>query len=108
MIRINIFKDAGGRYTGFSCEGHAGYAEEGMDIVCSAVSVTVIGCCNAIEALTQDPVEAGSEEESGLLTVAFPEGLGHDGTLLMDAMVMTLRSVADAYSAYIEFHIEEV
>ena len=79
-----------------------------MDIVCSAVSVTVIGCCNAIEALTQDSIHVGSDEESGLMTVSFPQKLTHDGTLLMDAMVMTLDSISEAYGAFIEFHIEEV
>ncbi len=108
MTRINIFKDADGCYTGFRCEGHAEYADEGSDIVCSAVSAVTIGCCNAIEKLTQDVMTVESEGGKGLLAVDFPDGLSHDGSLLMDAMSLTLRDIANEYSSYIEFHIEEV
>lgn len=108
MIRITIFKDAEGCYTGFRCDGHAGYADEGADIVCSAVSAVTIGCCNAIEKLTQDVMTVESEGGKGLLAADFPDGLSHDGSLLMDAMSLTLKDIADEYSGYIEFHIEEV
>ena len=35
------FHSAGGRLDGFTVEGHSGYAEEGSDIVCAAVSAAV-------------------------------------------------------------------
>ena len=40
MTRVEFF-DQDGRITGFSCSGHSGYAEEGSDIVCAAVSTAV-------------------------------------------------------------------
>lgn len=40
MTRLTIFKN-GEHYLGFSCVGHSGYADEGYDIVCSAVSTAV-------------------------------------------------------------------
>ena len=41
---------------GFHVEGHAGYADYGQDIVCSAVSVLVINCINSIDELTDASV----------------------------------------------------
>ena len=35
------FHSAQGRIDGFVVEGHSGYAEEGADIVCAAVSAAV-------------------------------------------------------------------
>ena len=35
------FHSAGGRLDGFAVEGHSGYAEEGSDIVCAAISAAV-------------------------------------------------------------------
>ena len=40
MTRVEFF-DHEGRITGFCCSGHSGYAEEGSDIVCAAVSTAV-------------------------------------------------------------------
>ena len=41
MITITV-KKRNGNYLEFVSKGHAGYAEEGQDIVCSAVSALVI------------------------------------------------------------------
>ncbi|MBR1607087.1 MAG: ribosomal-processing cysteine protease Prp, partial [Clostridia bacterium] len=46
MTRVTLYHDAEGRLSGFSCKGHAGYAEAGSDIVCAAVSALSITCCN--------------------------------------------------------------
>lgn len=108
MIKVDIYKDRDGRYKGFRCAGHAGYADYGSDIVCSSVSAVAIGTCNSIEKLAGDKVAARTEEETGLLEVDFPEGLGHDGTLLMDAMSLTLKDIAVSYGDFIELGIEEV
>ena len=42
MISVTVYKDRNNHYTGFRCDGHAGYAELGEDIVCSAVSVLTL------------------------------------------------------------------
>ena len=40
MITVSfVFRD--GQISGFEVEGHSGYADEGMDIVCAAVSSAV-------------------------------------------------------------------
>jgi uncharacterized protein YsxB (DUF464 family) len=41
LIRVKFTKNKIGDYTGFSVEGHSGYADEGSDIVCAAVSSAV-------------------------------------------------------------------
>ena len=45
MTTIRFFRSRG-RLTGFTCTGHSGYAEEGEDIVCAAISsaVTLTEC----------------------------------------------------------------
>ena len=41
MIRVTV-KKRNGSYVSFTSKGHAGYAEEGYDIICAAVSVLII------------------------------------------------------------------
>ncbi len=96
MIKVKIRKDED-RYVGFTCEGHAGYAEYGSDIVCSAVSMLVINTVNSIDALTDCRLKATDEEKSGKIQVIFPEGTDEKAGLLMDAMVLGLQSVEEQY-----------
>lgn len=108
MIDVTVYRDNENHYKGFRCSGHAGYAESGEDIVCSAVSVLVINTVNAIERLTDDPFEIGADEETGLIAVDFTGVPGHDTALLMDALVMGLQSVEEMHSDFVHFEIEEV
>ena len=52
MITITIYQNREQVAQGFRCIGHAGYANVGEDIVCSAVSVLVINTINSIEVYT--------------------------------------------------------
>jgi uncharacterized protein YsxB (DUF464 family) len=108
MINVTVYRDSSHHYRGFRCEGHAGYADSGEDIVCSAVSVLVFNTINAIDQLTEDAYELGTDPDTGLVDVSFPENLHHDAALLMKAMVMGLASIEENYSDFIHFEIEEV
>jgi len=109
MIRITIYKNDQGIYTGFKSAGHAGYAIEGSDIICSAVSVLVINTINSIESFTGDRFLVTSDEQLGVIEVKFDSDLSPDGILLMNAMVLGLKMIqADYNNDYIYLKIEEV
>lgn len=105
MIRVELYYDKE-CLTGFKLSGHAGYADHGQDIVCSAVSILVINTINAIEALTTEKVILNSIKQSeGIIDCAFPkrkQGVADEkATLLLEAMLMGLRSVEEMYGEYI-------
>ena len=54
MIRVTIYKNEKHECVGFKALGHAGYSENGQDVVCAAVSVLTINTVNAIEIFTQN------------------------------------------------------
>ena len=56
MIKITVYSRQD-QYTGFRSEGHAGYAEEGYDIICAAVSVLSVNLVNSIEEFTEDGMD---------------------------------------------------
>ena len=64
MIKATVFKnstDSGNAvYTGIVMEGHAGYADEGEDIICAAVSALALNFFNSVEAFTEDGFEGGA------------------------------------------------
>ena len=68
MITITV-KKRNGYYLEFVSKGHAGYAEEGQDIVCAAVSVLVINTVNSLETFTDDQFEV--QEDDGYVSFHF-------------------------------------
>ena len=72
MIRAVLYQ-AGGQLTGFSVRGHAGYAPEGSDIVCAAVSVLTTTCVNALESVAGVVPEVHGGED-GFLEAALHAG----------------------------------
>ena len=49
MIRVTIYKNEKHQCVGFKAHGHAGFSEEGQEIVCAAVSVLKINTMNDFE-----------------------------------------------------------
>ncbi len=108
MIRFTVWK-SGDQYREFESRGHAGFADSGEDIICSAVSALVINAVNSIEKFTDDAFELEQAEDGGYLRVRFPEGLGEKACLLMDSLILGISSVqADYGNEYITLFFEEV
>ena len=91
MITVEIRK-SGEEYAGFSSKGHAGYAEEGYDIICAAVSVLTVNTINSIEKFTDDAFKA--EAADGMVRWKFTElPLSKEAHLLMVFPLCGLSSI---------------
>ena len=99
MIRIRVTRMAG-EIVSLVCQGHAGYAEEGHDIVCAAVSVLAFTCANALESVAG--VQPKVEEKDGFLSVFLPENAGHDAQTVMHTVLQGFRDLSDAYPTYLQ------
>ena len=96
-------------YQGFTLTGHAGYAESGSDIVCAAISVLVINTINAMETLAGEKMEVVAGEEDGVIDVVFVNPVNEKTKLLMDTMILGLKSIAQQYGKkYLRLKFEEV
>ena len=100
MITARLFQNSAKQYWGFKIEGHAGYADEGEDIICAAVSVLALNTVNSIEALTD--VTPICSMEDGFLSCEIPvlrdmNEKYPDVTLLLDSLALGLKSIAESY-----------
>jgi uncharacterized protein YsxB (DUF464 family) len=68
MTTITFFKK-NGVYYGFKETGHSGFAEEGNDIICSALSAMTMLIINAIEVSYASDVEYTIDEKTTDITV---------------------------------------
>lgn len=110
MIRVKIFRNNSDIY-GFRIKGHADFAEEGSDIVCSAVSVLTINTINSIELFTDEPFNCETDEKvGGYLECMFPKikvgNKNHDVQLLLKTMLNGLNDIEKEYGCYISINEE--
>jgi len=109
MIQVIIFRDRNKDIKGIEIKGHAGYAEYGQDIICSAVSVLALNMANSVEAFTDDRFEGQVSEDGGEFSFSFPGSVSPQSQLLMKSLVLGLESIRDTYGAeYINFRFREV
>ena len=110
MIRVTIYKNENHQCGGFKALGHAGYSEEGQDIVCAAVSVLTINTANSVEEFTEDETSLLSDESDGLIDFQIKGNPSSEAAILLKAMVLGLEQIADddEYRKYMDLTFEEV
>ena len=106
MIKITVYRNEKG-YTGFKSVEHAGFADAGFDIVCSAVSVLTVNTINSIETFTFDKFHV--KQKDGYIECRFNDELSEKSVLLMDSMILGLQDIEKSYgNAYIRLIFKEV
>lgn len=96
MIQV-IVKKQNGNITGFHIEGHAGFANKGSDIVCSAISTLAINCVNSIEEFTEDLFSEGMDEERGMIDFDLTGEVSEQSQLLLKSMLLGMEQIAGQY-----------
>ncbi len=107
MIKAEIFRNKDFVIYGFRVTGHAGYEEDGEDIVCSAVSILVINTINCIEKFTKEKFSCDSDEENvGYIAFYLTDiehgAKNHDVELLLESMLYGLNNIEKGYGKYIK------
>ncbi|MBQ8907191.1 MAG: ribosomal-processing cysteine protease Prp [Clostridia bacterium] len=74
MTRITFFKSDGVFY-GFQETGHTGYAEEGNDVLCSAISAMTMLLINAIMVAYESDADYTIDEETTDITLVAKSAL---------------------------------
>lgn len=110
MINVTVYKNEKDQCVGFKAAGHAGYSEEGQDIVCAAVSVLTINTVNAIEQFADDATSLVSDESDGLIDFQLKGNPSSEAELLLSAMLLGLEEIAEDenYRKYMHLTYEEV
>lgn len=101
MVNITV-KTSKDKVISISAIGHANYAPNGQDIVCSAISAVLAGGFNALQGKHKIKIESGntSYECGNYLSI-------HDEHVL-ETIVTQLLSIQESYQKNISVVIEEV
>ena len=97
MTTITITKTSEDNFKKIECKGHAGFADEGEDIVCAAISVLTINLLNSIEKFTDDGIVITQDEKKGLITLEFKDTPSKEADLLMKSFELGVNSIFEQY-----------
>ncbi|HEY5585371.1 MAG TPA: ribosomal-processing cysteine protease Prp [Ruminiclostridium sp.] len=110
MINVNIGKDLAGNIKRFVVQGHSGYAEEGNDIVCSAISAITFTTVGAIEELIG--LKGFFKQRDGFMSCKLDMDISlelrHDANVIMTTAEIGFKQIEYAYPDYVKVMNEEV
>ncbi len=91
----------GSRITGFDVQGHSGYADEGSDIVCAAVTSAVRLCECAINDVLGLEASVKVRQKDASISLKLPGGLGQTNEstcqTLLTALMVYLTKLHEEY-----------
>lgn len=91
---------------GFTVSGHSGYAEEGSDIICAAVSSAVLMTANTITEIQH--INADVTENDGFLSLNLSKHEAEKSSVLLNGLKLHLTALSEEYTKYIKVKISEV
>ncbi len=115
MTRITFYK-SDDVYYGYEEVGHAGFAEEGNDIVCSAISAMTMLVINAIEVVYASGVDYTIDDESAKIVLIAKGALSayekdekkrYAVSGLMKAYYLQLLDLVEEYYDYLSVDVVE-
>ena len=103
MTKVEIFNHDG-RINGFSGSGHSGYAQEGSDIVCAAVSSAVQFAECTINDVLGNHVNVKTNPDEPRVTLTLPAVCDDEDTVqaVLTGFTLTMCALRDDYPDYIE------
>lgn len=106
MTKITIFKKNDIIWS-YQVKGHSGFAEEGKDIVCSAVStatqMTLVGLKDVLKLNVESIIE------DGFLQVRLLDGdeNNKDAQVLLNTMFLTLKDISKNYAKNVKMEVRK-
>ena len=97
MIKVSFLKK-GESFIGFELSGHSGYAEEGSDIVCSAVSSVAYMVANTVTEVIGG--KASVTLDDGYMKF-IPENATGEVQMLFKGMALHLNALAQQYGKFL-------
>lgn len=108
MVSFSIKRDRNNRINGFTCSGHAGYAEKGTDIVCAAVSALTQSAILALERLVGVDLKLKADSKTGFLDCVWeniPQKT-EQSELIIGMVALGLREIQKQYPDHL--NVDEV
>lgn len=109
MVKVK-FSTSNGLFVGVECLGHCGYADEGEDIVCAALSSVVQTAVLGLMSVVGINVDFETDAETGYLKAVLPKTLkktdAHDADIILRTAYVGVSDLYETFSDYISLEVE--
>ena len=99
------FHSVHSRLDGFAVEGHSGYAQEGSDIVCAAISAAVGLVERTVNEVLGLAAPVKMRQQEGFLSLKLPGGLGDTNEAACQTLLTGLMVYLEALSGEYPEHL---
>ena len=104
------FSRRDGKFFAVECLGHSGYAEEGQDIVCAAISSIVQTAVLGLFQIAGVNVDYTVDDQKGYLKAVVPENISqaqaHDADVILKTAYLGASDLYETFSDFIELEVE--
>ena len=101
MVSVDLFRNRQGLITGYKVSGHAGYGEEGTDIICSAISALTQAPLLGLEKHLKLKPSYVVNQEDGILEVALNSAPNDLTEAILQTMIYGVESIARQCPQYV-------
>jgi len=110
MIKVVVKRDLSGSIKSLNIKGHSGYAEEGQDIICSAVSATAYTAAGALQELAG--LKNCYREKEGYMLITLSQEMEAQqkaiAEIILETSVIGFKQIELSYGKYVLVVEEEV
>jgi uncharacterized protein YsxB (DUF464 family) len=101
LVEIHVRKDSRDRLSSFFASGHAGWDEDGQDVVCAAVSAILQSALLGLGEVAK--VDVSSEREKGRLQMRWPPSARDDAATraIVETAALSVEYIARQYPAHV-------
>ena len=108
MTKIKFFKKQD-MFCGYELSGHTGYADNGEDILCSAISSLTQGVALGITKVCNIRATIVRDEDNGYLKVELPKTINDNELqkvqVLFETLYISIKDLMVGYSNYISMEV---
>ncbi len=91
------------------CSGHSGYAEEGSDIVCAAISTLVQTAAEGLIKEAKVQIDKKQDDNKGYFKITLQKNLDeqkrHDCDLILNTMLRGIEDLQEGFSKYVKLEV---
>src|SRR5580692_844515 len=104
MLDVTFYKDSRGRLSSLFADGHAGWADEGKDIVCAAVSAILQAARLGLESYAAIPLTV--TQHKGTMRLEWPEDARDEESLraIVTTAELAVQQIAEQFPEHVRFH----
>lgn len=103
MIKVKFFERQN-KFVGFESSGHSGYAEEGSDIVCSAVSALLLNAEMGLREVLK--LKLKTSQKDGYSRLELLSEPTEASELLLETTFRSLKNISKGYKGFVKVELK--